>query len=93
MFISPYPLVLTPTERQELTAMARSRTIAAGLAQRARVILGVADGEPYAVLSARLELSTTTLTRMPRAPDAGIGSPRRSKPRSWRSRSNGLRRR
>jgi len=63
MFISPYPLVLTPTERQELTAMVRSRTIAAGLAQRARVILAIADGEPYAVLSARLELSTTTLTR------------------------------
>lgn len=63
MFTSPYPLVLTPTERQELTAMGRSRTIAAGLAQRARVILAIADGEPYAVLSARLELSTTTLTR------------------------------
>lgn len=63
MFTSPYPLVLTPTERQELTAMGRSRTLAAGLAQRARVILAIADGEPYAVLSARLELSTTTLTR------------------------------
>lgn len=43
--------------------MVRSRTIAAGLAQRARVVLAIADGEPYAVLSARLELSTTTLTR------------------------------
>lgn len=43
--------------------MGRSRTIAAGLARRARVILAIADGEPYAVLSARLELSTTTLTR------------------------------
>jgi len=63
MFTSPYPLTVSPDERRELEAMVRSRTIAAGLAQRARVILAIADGEPYAVLSARLELSTTTLTR------------------------------
>ena len=63
MFTSPYALELTPAERSELEAMSRSRTIAAGLAQRARAILAMAAGEPYAVLSARLELSTTTLTR------------------------------
>jgi len=63
MFTSPYPLVLTAAERAELDAMARSRTIAAGLAQRARVILAIAAGEPYPVLGARLEVSTTTLTR------------------------------
>ena len=63
MFTSPYPLELSARERAELEAMNRSRTLAAGLVERARVILGVADGEPYAVLSARLELSTTTLTR------------------------------
>lgn len=63
MFTSTYPLVLSAEERRELEAMARSRTIAAGLAQRARVILAVADGEPYAVLGSRLELSMTTLTR------------------------------
>lgn len=63
MFTSPYPLELTPEERAELEAMSRSRTIAAGLAQRARVILGLANGEPYPVLGARLELSSTTLTR------------------------------
>lgn len=63
MFTSPYPLSLSEEERSELEAMSRSRTIAAGLAQRARVILAIADGEPYPVLSARLEVSTTTLTR------------------------------
>ena len=63
MFTSPYPLELTPAERAELEAMSRSRTIAAGLAQRARVILGIANGEPYPVLGGRLELSATTLTR------------------------------
>jgi transposase len=63
MFASPYPLVLSSRERAELEAMSRSRTIAAGLAQRARVILAIADGESYTVLSARLELSATALTR------------------------------
>jgi transposase len=63
MFTSPYPLELSATERAELDAMTRSRTLAAGLAQRARVILAIAEGEPYSVLGARLDLSTTTLTR------------------------------
>lgn len=63
MFTSPYPLELAPEERAELEAMSRSRTLAAGLAQRARIILAIAAGEPYAVLRARLEVSTTTLTR------------------------------
>jgi transposase len=63
MFTSPYPLVLSDPERAELEAMARSRTLAAGLVERARVILALAAGEPYASLSARLDVSTTTLTR------------------------------
>ena len=50
MFTSPYPLVLSPTERTELEAMTRSRVLAAGLAHRARVILAIADGESYAIL-------------------------------------------
>jgi transposase len=63
MFTSLYPLVLSDPERAELEAMARSRTLAAGLVERARVILALAAGEPYAALSARLDVSTTTLTR------------------------------
>ncbi len=43
--------------------MARSRTVAAGLVERARVILAIAAGEPYAGLCTRLDVSTTTLTR------------------------------
>ena len=63
MFTSPYPLTLTPRERLELDAMARSRTLAAGLVERARVILAIAAGESYGALCGRLEVSTTTLTR------------------------------
>jgi transposase len=63
MFTSSYPVVLSAAERAELEAMARSRTLAAGLVERARVILAIAAGEPYAVLRARLDVSTTTLTR------------------------------
>ncbi|MFN2397912.1 MAG: IS630 family transposase, partial [Gemmatimonadaceae bacterium] len=63
MFTSPYPLELSGAERAELEAMTRSRTLAAGLVQRARVILGMADGEPYGILCARVDASTTTLTR------------------------------
>jgi transposase len=63
MFTSPYPLVLSAAERAELEAMARSRTLAAGLVERARVILAIAAGEPYAGLATRLDVSTTTLTR------------------------------
>jgi transposase len=63
MFTSLYPLVLSDPERAELEAMARSRTLAAGLVERARVILALAAGEPYAALSARLAVSTTALTR------------------------------
>src|SRR5690242_2589187 len=63
MFTSPYELALSTDERAELERMAHSRTLAAGLVQRARVILAIANGEPYAVLGSRLEVSTTTLTR------------------------------
>lgn len=63
MFTSPYPLAVSPAERTELEAMARSRTLAAGVVQRARVILAIVHGEPYAILGPRLEVSTTTLTR------------------------------
>jgi transposase len=55
--------VLTDAEREELATMVRSRTLAAGLVQRARVVLAIADGEPYHVLCGRLEVSTTTVTR------------------------------
>src|SRR5437867_522151 len=63
MFTSPFPLRLTPEERAELVAMSRSRTLAAGLVNRARVILAIAEGESYAGLTARFGVSAPTLTR------------------------------
>ena len=63
MFTSPYLLHLSAGERAELEAMVRARTLAAGLVERARVILAIADGESYASICARLELTPPTLTR------------------------------
>src|ERR1043166_6486462 len=63
MFTSPYALELSATERAELTTMSRSRTLAAGLVQRARGILAMADGESYARLTERFGVSAPTLTR------------------------------
>jgi transposase len=63
MFTSPFPLVLSAEERGELEAISRSRTVAAGLSQRARLILAIAEGQPYSVISFRFELSTTSITR------------------------------
>ena len=63
MFTSPYPLELAPAERAELEAMSRSRTLGAGLVDRARVILAIANGESYGVLTARLGVSAPTLSR------------------------------
>jgi transposase len=63
MFTSPYPLVLSPAEQTELEAMARSRTLAAGLVDRARIILALAAGEASAAVAARWGVSSTTLTR------------------------------
>lgn len=63
MFTSPYVLELSAAERGELEALARSRTVAAGLVERARIILALADGEPVRFVAARLEVSLPTLTR------------------------------
>ena len=63
MFTSPYTLVLSTEERSELEGISRSRTIVAGLSQRARLILAIADGQPYSLLTEKFELSTTSITR------------------------------
>ncbi len=63
MFTSPYTLVLSGEERSELEAISRSRTVAAGLSQRARLMLAIADGQPYSLLSEKFDLSTTSITR------------------------------
>lgn len=63
MFSSPYTVELSEADRIELEALARSRTTSAGLAQRARMVLAMADGVPYSVLCERFDTTKTTLTR------------------------------
>jgi len=63
MFTSPFELELSDDERMELERLSRSRTAAAAIVQRVRMILAMAEGVPYADLVERFETSTTTLTR------------------------------
>jgi len=63
MFTSSDPIVLAPEQRQELEAMTRSTRIRAGLARRARMILGLADGLSYEIIAERCAASPTTISR------------------------------
>jgi len=63
MFTSPFELELSDDERMELEKLSRSRTAAAAIVQRVRMILAMADGDSYADLVERFDTSTTTLTR------------------------------
>jgi len=63
VFTSAHPLDLSPSERTELEAMSRSRTLAAALARRAQLILALADGTTYAALRARFDISDPTIAR------------------------------
>lgn len=47
----PLPVELSESDRMELETLARSRTVSAAVAQRARMILAMADGVSYGVLS------------------------------------------
>lgn len=44
-------LVLREGDREELGRLVRSSTVRAGLAQRARIVLLAADGEPNVVIA------------------------------------------
>src|SRR5258708_218829 len=57
------PLVLTAAVRAELHAMARSTRTPAGLVQRARLILALADGASYTELTARWGVAATSISR------------------------------
>lgn len=63
MFKSPYEIELTAEERNELEQIASSRVIEAALAQRAQMILAMAEGTPHAELQERFDTSGPTLTR------------------------------
>src|SRR5260370_20646359 len=57
------PLVLTAAVRAELHAMARSTRTPAGLVQRARLILALADGASYTEVTARWGVAATSISR------------------------------
>ena len=57
------PLVLAAPVRAELEAITRSTRTPAGLVQRARLVLGLADGATYAALTARWSVAATSISR------------------------------
>ena len=57
MFTSTSPIVLTEAERVELQARCRTRTLRAEDVIRARLILLLADGVPYATIQDKLDCS------------------------------------
>jgi transposase len=80
----PVPLVLTAPVRAELEAIARSTRTPAGLVQRARLILALADGASYTDLTARWGVAATSISRWKRRFRVrGIGG-LRDAPRSGR---------
>jgi len=63
MFTSSHEIELSDGERMELLELSRSRTARGDLVRRAQMVLAMADGVPYSVLTGRFKTSTTTLTR------------------------------
>lgn len=57
------PIVLTELESEELTSFARSRTLGAGLAKRAEIILLSSQGLSNTNIADRLRLSMPTITK------------------------------
>jgi len=57
------PLVLSAPVRAELEALTRSTRTPAGLVQRARLILALAEGTTYAELTARWGVAATSISR------------------------------
>ena len=57
VFTSASPIVLTEVERHELQARAKGRTVRAEDAQRARLVLLLADGRSYAEIEDKLDCS------------------------------------
>ena len=69
------PLVLRPGDLPELTALVRSSTVEAGLAQRARIVLLASEGLPNAEIARRVGVSgPTVLLWRNRYRDGGIAA-------------------
>ena len=56
-------LELSDEDRATLTSWTRSRTLAAGRAERARIVLAVADGEGTTAVARKLEVSRPTVIK------------------------------
>src|ERR1700680_3201717 len=63
MFTSDSPIVLTEVERHELQARAKGSTVRAEDAQRARLVLLLADGRSYAEIEDKLDCSQRFMSR------------------------------
>lgn len=62
MYSASQPVVLTEEEREELSARVRARSLRASDAERARLILLLADGVPYRTVADKLGCSQTTIS-------------------------------
>src|ERR1700730_17808147 len=62
MYSTSQQIVLTDEEREELTTRSRARNLRASDAQRARLILLLADGTPYRSVAERLGCSQSTVS-------------------------------
>ena len=62
MYSTSQQIVLTDEEREELITRSRARSLRASDAQRARLILLLADGVPYRSLAEKLDCSQTTVS-------------------------------
>ena len=60
---SPRVVDLTEDGRAELTRLTQSRSVAAGLAQRARIVLLAADGVPLEQIARRLDVDRNVVRR------------------------------
>ncbi len=58
----PKPLPLTPTQRAELQAYLRKQNLAAGVAQRMRIVLLLADGSTYREVMESLSTTAPTIS-------------------------------
>ena len=81
------PLGLREGDREKLSALTRSSTVAAGLAQRARIVLLAADGESNTEIASRTGVSRPTViawrARYEQSGLPGLGDlPRSGRPRT-----------
>ena len=57
------PLQLSEPQRRDLNEIAQSRSLPAGFVFRAKLILMLADGTPFAVIKERLQTTAPTISR------------------------------